>query len=371
MRKTGLVFDSRYLEHETGVAILYWVVPANSVWEPQPHIASPIVTRRIMRLLERTGLAAQLKTINARTATFPEISLVHDKAYIEQVRQISDSNAKTGKVSPTNLRVYNTALLAAGGALSAVDAVMTRQVRNAYGLLRPPGHHATPSRAMGFCFFNNVAIAARYAQIRYRLRKIAILDWDVHHGNGTQEIFYTDPSVLFISLHQANNYPAGSGTVDQIGEGDGTGFTINIPLPPGTGNAGYLHAIDRIVLPALSRFGPELILVSAGQDASHFDPLGRMSMTANGFRQIASKIAAIADEACSGRLVALHEGGYSSDYAPICTWAIIESMSGVRTGHEDPLSVAVDDMEASREVGLAEEYIDRVILQHSQRWNLS
>jgi acetoin utilization deacetylase AcuC-like enzyme len=225
-------------------------------------------------------------------------------------------------------------------------------------------------RAMGFCFLNNVAIAARYGQRRYQLRKIAILDWDVHHGNGTQSAFYSDPSVLFISLHQENWYPAGWGAIDQIGEGEGEGYTINIPLPPGTGNAGYLAAVDRIVLPAIRHFEPELILISAGQDANAVDPLARMLVSADGFREMATRIAELADEVCGGRLVAVHEGGYSEGYAPICTWAVVEGLSGIRTGFEDPYRDWLGEIDAAKQVGTAAASLDQVIHQHGARWGL-
>jgi acetoin utilization deacetylase AcuC-like enzyme len=223
---------------------------------------------------------------------------------------------------------------------------------------------------MGFCFLNNVAIAARYARDRHGLARVAILDWDVHHGNGTQAIFDDDPTVLFVSLHQEDWYPTGSGAVDQVGAGAGEGFTINLPLPAGTGDAGYLAALDRVVLPALRRFAPELILVSAGQDPSALDPLARMAVSAAGFRELATRLAALADELCGGRLVACHEGGYSQGYAPVCTWAVIEGLSGRRTGHEDPYDAWLGGMPCTVDPGPATAAIDRVVAHHAARWDL-
>ena len=371
VHQTGIIFDSRYLDHDTGLAIVSKTVPADSVWEPQPHVASPALVARPMRLLERTGLAAQLEPIAARMATIEEVAAVHNREYIAHIKRLCDSGGgEAGDYAPASSETFDVALLSAGGALAAVDAVMTGRVRNAYALVRPPGHHAMRARAMGFCFFNNVAIAARYAQRRYGLQRIAILDWDVHQGNGTQDAFYADPSVLFISLHQENWYPMGWGAIEQTGEAEGEGYTINIPLPPGTGNAGYLMAIDRIVLPIIRHFLPELILVSAGQDANAVDPLARMLVSADGFREMATRVALLADEVCSGRLVALHEGGYSEGYAPICTWAVIEGLSGIRTGYEDPYRDWLGEIDAAKNVGSAATYIDQVVHQHSVRWGL-
>lgn len=365
------MFDSRYLDHDTGLAVVSINVPAASVWEPQPHVASPALVARSMRLLERTGLASHLKTIPCRMATVDEVAAVHDHEYIASLKRLCDlGGGDAGDYAPASPETYDVALLSAGGALAAVDAVMTGEVDRVYALLRPPGHHAIRNRAMGFCFFNNVAIAARYAQRIYRLRKVAILDWDVHHGNGTQAAFYSDPSVLFISLHQDNWYPTGWGAIEQIGEGEGEGYTINIPLAAGTGNAGYLAAFDRIVLPVLRQFQPELILISAGQDANAVDPLGRMSVSADGFREMAGRIAQLADDLCEGRLIAVHEGGYSEGYAPICTWAVVEGLSGIRTGFDDPLHNWLRQIPAASEVGPASTYIERALRQHGMRWDL-
>jgi acetoin utilization deacetylase AcuC-like enzyme len=369
--RTGLIYDSRFLEHDTGLALVSTPVAADSVWEPQLHAASPHLVGRAYRLLGRTGVLSQLVEIPARRATVEEIERAHTPQHVRHIREVSlAGGGEAGEFAPASPETYEVALLAAGGALAGVDAVLAGAVRNVYGLLRPPGHHATPDRAMGFCFFNNVAVAARYAQDRHGLRRVAILDWDVHHGNGTQAAFYDDPSVLFISLHQEDWYPTGMGGVDQAGSGEGDGYTINVPLPAGTGNAGYLAAIERVVAPALRRFGPELIIVSAGQDPSGVDPLARMAMSANGFRAMAAMLADLADKVCGGRLLACHEGGYSQGYAPVCTWAVVEGMSGIRTPHEDPQEPWLGAMPCATEVGPAGAAIDRVVARHGVQWGL-
>jgi acetoin utilization deacetylase AcuC-like enzyme len=365
---TGLVYDSRYLEHNTGLAVVSASVPAESIWEPQLHAASPQLVARPYRLLQRMGMVRELLEIPTRQATVEQLTRVHAPQHVAHVRQVSlQGGGETGEYAPASPETYDVALLAAGGVLAAVDAVLKGEVRNAYALVRPPGHHATPDKAMGFCFFNNVAVAARYAQDQFGLQRVAVLDWDVHHGNGTQAAFYRDPSVLFISLHQEDWYPTGSGGIDEIGEGEGVGSTVNVPLPAGTGNAGYLAVIERVVLPALRRFMPELILVSAGQDPSGVDPLARMSMSSNGFREMAARVAGAADQLCEGRLVACHEGGYSQGYAPICTWAVVEGLSGIRTGHEDPYESWLGGMPAGIEVGSAEPHIARAVQMHAER----
>jgi acetoin utilization deacetylase AcuC-like enzyme len=368
---TGLVYDRRFTDHDTGLALVSAPVPADSVWDPQPHAASPLLVSRVYDLLGRTGVLDQLTEIPAAPAKVSDIERVHTPEHVQHIRRISEAGGgEAGAYAPASRETYDVALLAAGGAMTAVNAVLAGEVRNVYALVRPPGHHSTPDQAMGFCYFNNVAIAARHAQERHGLQRIAILDWDVHHGNGTQAAFVDDPSVLFISLHQEDWYPTGEGLVEHTGEGDGRGYTINVPLPPGTGNAGYLEAIDRVVIPAIRRFAPDLILVSAGQDPSGVDPLARMAMSADGFRSMAAKLAALADEVCAGRLVACHEGGYSQGYAPVCTWAVVEGISGLRTPHEDPYDAWLGGMPCATDAGPARAAIDRVVAQHGEQWGL-
>jgi acetoin utilization deacetylase AcuC-like enzyme len=370
-QKTGLVWDGRYLEHDTGMALVSAKVAIDSIWEPQQHVARPTLVGRARRLIERSGLLAQLEQIDARAATLDEVTRVHTHEHVEHLNRVcSQGGGEAGDFAPASPETYDVALLAAGGALAAVDAVVGGRVRNAYALLRPPGHHATPGEAMGFCFLNNAAIAARYAQDRHGFGKVAILDWDVHHGNGTQAVFFDDPSVLFISLHQDNWYPLNSGRIEETGTAPGAGYTMNVPLPAGTGNQGYIAAVDRIVVPAIRRFAPDLVIVSAGQDPSAVDPLARMAMSADGFRRMAARVADLADDICSGRLVALHEGGYSEGYAPVCTWAVVEGLSGVRTGYEDPYESWFSEVDANREVGVATAAIDQVVAQHGAQWGL-
>lgn len=225
-----------------------------------------------------------------------------------------------------------------GLAVAACRAVLTGQARNAYALSRPPGHHCLPDFPNGFCLLNNVAVAVQAMRAEGRARRVAVVDWDVHHGNGTEAIFWTDPDVLTLSLHQERNYPMDTGDATARGDGAGLGANINLPLPPGLGHRGYLHAMERVVLPALERFGPDLIIVACGFDAAAVDPLGRMLATADTFRQMTRMVMAAADRLCGGRLVLVHEGGYSEVYVPFCGHAVLEELSGSATTAPDPMA---------------------------------
>jgi acetoin utilization deacetylase AcuC-like enzyme len=338
---TGLVFDERFLHHDTGAEAT--VVTRNGSFQvdPEAHPSSTQITRRIKQFLDGAGLSARMRPIAARAATDEELQAYHTRAYIDGVRAHVNGGPASGawgeieKDTPLSPGSFEAALYAAGGGLEATRAVLEGEVKNAYALLRPPGHHALSNRCMGYCVFNNVALAAHYARKTYGLERILIVDWDVHHGNGTQDAFYADPDVLFISLHQHNWYPKLSGELEQVGSGAGAGYTVNIPLPPGTGDRGYRAAFEQLVLPIGLQYRPQLILVSAGQDPSWLDPLAQMCMTMAGFRTMSGLLLDLAGEVCEGRLVMLQEGGYSVAYVPYCTAGAVESLLGVDLGIVD------------------------------------
>jgi acetoin utilization deacetylase AcuC-like enzyme len=227
-------------------------------------------------------------------------------------------------------------VLAAGGVITAIDAVLDGKVDNVYALTRPPGHHAEADQGRGFCIFGNAAIGAMHARQARGLERVAIVDWDVHHGNGTQKAFYGDPTVLTVSIHQDNYYPPGEGMLEEVGEGAGEGYAINLPLPAGSGVGAYVAAFERVVAPALRSFRPDLIIVASGLDASVMDPLARMMMTSAGYKRLTQILMEVADEVCDGRLVVEHEGGYSSAYVPFCGLAVVEQLSGISSGVTDP-----------------------------------
>ncbi|MHC4561941.1 MAG: histone deacetylase family protein [Planctomycetota bacterium] len=295
MSKLGLVIEDIYMRHRT----------------PPGHPERPARLTAIMEQLTKSGLWDSVRPIPARRAEWDDIALVHDEAYIQTaVRDIESgrSTLSTGdtEVCPESLEA---ARWAVGGVLAAVDAVVGGEVRRAFCAVRPPGHHATPSRGMGFCVFNNVAIAARYAQCAHDLARILIVDWDVHHGNGTQDAFYDDPSVLYFSVHRWPFYP-GSGTEAERGAGEGEGLTIDVPLGGGAGDEDFRSAIADTLLPAAREFRPDLVLVSAGFDAHVDDPLGGMAVTAEGYAEMTGLLVGLADECCGGRMVSVLEGGY-------------------------------------------------------------
>ena len=231
---------------------------------------------------------------------------------------------------------YDIALLSAGGVLAALEAVLEGRVSNAYALVRPPGHHALADEGMGFCIFGNAAIAGLHALEHYGLERIAFVDWDVHHGNGTQSAFYDDPRALTISIHQDRCFPPDSGYCHENGSGEGAGYNINIPLPPGSGWGAYEAAYQRVVIPALERFAPQLIVIPSGFDAGAYDPLGRMQLHSEGYRQLTRSLMAAADELCDGKLLFTHEGGYNTWTVPFYGLAVMEELSGIKTATDDP-----------------------------------
>ncbi len=338
---TGFTWHEYYAWHDTGHAVIS--TRPGLFMQPEEHVESPESKRRFRDLLDVTGLLDQLTRVPARYATEDEIGRFHTPDYIKTIRELSAAGGgNAGESTWFGAGGYEIAKLSAGGVLASVEAVMAGTVRNAYALVRPPGHHAERDLGRGFCIFSNVALAAMHAKAEFGLERVAIVDFDVHHGNGTQQAFYDDPSVLFISLHQSRLFPRDSGRVEEVGEGRGRGANINIPLPMGSGWGAYFAAFERIVLPSLRAFRPQLILVSSGFDASSYDPLGRMALSSHTYRRFTKDLMTVADEVCDGRLVMAHEGGYSSAYVPFCGLAVLEQMSGITTACVDPFGDRID-----------------------------
>jgi acetoin utilization deacetylase AcuC-like enzyme len=277
------------------------------------HPGHPETAARLRAITERLAADPELRALPASPAPDADPALlrsVHTDRHILGVEKAAESGGGwlDGDTYCT-ARSYDVALRAAGAAMRATDMVMGGSARSAFGLVRPPGHHATPDHAMGFCLFNNAAVAARTAQRIHGAERVAIVDIDVHHGNGTQDVFYADPSVLYCSLHQWPLYP-GTGLQGETGEGRGMGTTVNVPLPPGTGGERWLHAFESRVVPALQAHRPELIVVSAGYDAHEADPLAELRLSTDTYAAVAARLATLAGEMCDGRMVWVLEGGY-------------------------------------------------------------
>lgn len=296
---------------------------------PRPHPEKPERLQAVREALERAELWDRLPREEPEPAGSELLELVHPRGYLDQVRRAS--RAPGVWLDPDTYAVEGTwraVAAASGAAVRAVDAVVRGQASWAFALVRPPGHHAGFGRAMGFCLVNHVAVATRYAQERLGVRKVLVLDWDVHHGNGTQEVFYRDGGVLFASVHQEGWYP-GTGAMEETGEGDGEGLTVNIPLPAGVGDEGYRTVFEEVLIPLGDAWRPELVVVSAGFDAHHTDPLGRMQLTEAGFGRLTSLLQEAAGRWCGGRVVLVLEGGYDPRGLPRCVEATLRVLAGL------------------------------------------
>jgi acetoin utilization deacetylase AcuC-like enzyme len=341
MLRTGYVCDPRYQNHEV----------------PPGHPERPERIGALLSLMERYSREGLVK-IEPRAATIEEISANHDRRYVDQVRATAGKpyfafDPDTHAYSET----YETALLSAGGVLSLTEHIMAGKVDNGFAMVRPPGHHAEADRAMGFCFFNNVAIGARYLRSEHKLDRVLIVDWDVHHGNGTQRSFYADRSVLYVSLHQYPHYP-GTGAANEVGVADGLGYTVNIPFNGGCGDEEYAAAFHRIIEPVSRQFDPQFVLVSAGFDTHRRDPLSQMRVTREGFKAMTRSLLAVARDCSQGRLAVVLEGGYDLGALEESVSAVLDELGGEDLGVEIPHG------------GGAETTLDAVTRVHKRFWKL-
>lgn len=299
---TVLIYDDIFLQHDTGYG--------------HPESAKRI--ENTITHLRQSTLWKQLRVVRPRAASVEEIGLVHPQAYIEMIKKISDTDGGSLDADTVvSAASYQAALHAAGAPLTAIDLIMKGEAENAFCLVRPPGHHATPARGMGFCLFNNVAIAAKYLQSQYRLEKVFVVDWDVHHGNGTQDAFYHDPTVFYCSLHRYPFYP-GSGRKEETGQGKGKGFTVNVPLPADTLSKRYLELFADVLDQSTAHFVPDFILVSAGFDTYKKDPIGGLNLEIEDFCALTEMVVKSAEKHCHGRIVSCLEGGYHVSALPLC-----------------------------------------------------
>lgn len=293
-QKTGFAYHLDYLNHDTGPG----------------HPERPDRLRASLAALQQSDVWDQLHHIEPTPASVAQIAYAHNPAYSEHIRQHCEREIPLTYDTTVCHESFDIALLSTGGVLRAADAVATGVVQNAFAMVRPPGHHATPGQSMGFCLFNNIAVTARYLQREHGVGKVAIVDWDVHHGNGTQDIFYQDDSVFFFSIHQSPLYP-GTGSSRERGSGEAQGTTLNVPVPSGSGDDVYIRVFTDTLIPVLRDFSPEFLLISAGFDAHYLDPLAGTEITAEGFATLTDLLLAFAEDTTSGRVVSALEGGYS------------------------------------------------------------
>ncbi|MBY6090977.1 class II histone deacetylase [Maritimibacter alkaliphilus] len=341
--KTGFYWDERCFWHSGGNYAL--TLPVGDLVQPLAAGGlpeSPETKRRLKNLMDVTGLMGDLHVSSAPQATREELERIHPAAFLDTFKETSDAGGgELGLRTPFGKGGYEIAALSAGLAAASLRAILKGEVKNAYALSRPPGHHCLPDWPNGFCLLANIPVALEAARAEGLLGRAVVVDWDVHHGNGTEAIYYDRDDTLTISIHQEHNYPLDSGEVEDRGKGAGEGCNINIPLPPGVGHHGYLEVMEKIVVPAIDRFKPDVIIIACGFDAGPFDPLAHMMCTAETYAEMTRLMMAAADRHCGGKLLAVHEGGYSEAYVPFCGHAVIETLSGSAHVAPDPMAKTV------------------------------
>ena len=338
--KTAFYWDEKCFWHFGGNYVS--VAKVGGLVQPLPTGGlpeNPETKRRLKNLMDVTGLSAELDCRSAAPASDDDLRLVHPQSYLTDFKTLSDADGgEVGLRTPFGPGAYEICQQSAGLAIAAVESVLNGEHKNAYSLSRPPGHHCLPDNPMGFCLFANIAIAIRAARRTRPDLRVAVVDWDVHHGNGTEAIFYDDPNVLTVSMHQEGNFPPDKGDAEDRGTGAGEGYNVNIPLAPGAGDDAFVYAYDRIVRPKLRDYKPDLIIIACGFDASGVDPLSRTIAGSFTFDALIQRALEDADALTGGKLVTVHEGGYSELHVPFCGHIVIQRMAGSETSAPDPLA---------------------------------
>lgn len=372
MTQTALFWDERcFWHHGAGYAL---TAPLGDLVQPLATGGlpeDPETKRRLKNLIDVTGLGREIAQTSAPLASRNDLLRVHPERYLKAFQDLSDAGGgelTPGARAPFGAGAFEIAALSAGLTKAALLSVLNGDFRNAYALARPPGHHCLPDKPNGFCLLANIAIAIEAAISLGHDLRYAVVDWDVHHGNGTEAIYYDAPDVLTISVHQEFNYPWNTGQIEAIGQGSGTGTNMNIPLPPGAGHRTYLEAMNRLILPKLTAFRPDVVIVACGFDASGVDPLGRMLAGSNTFMHMTRSLMDFAERNCGGKLVMSHEGGYSDLHVPFCGHAVLQTMAGSRIDAPDPLADRITAQQPNEEMEqvfsfIIDRYVEHFALQ--------
>lgn len=338
-----------------------WVQPASNGGLAE----SPESKRRFKNLIEISSLNDKIPFYKGVSIDEADLLRIHTQAYIDRFKQMSDAGGgelgPIGDATPIGPGSFEIAKMSAGLATAAIQDVWLGRADAAYALSRPPGHHALPDQALGFCLLANIPIGIEYCRTHHNLGKVLILDWDVHHGNGAQEIYYEDEDTYTISIHQENCYPVGYRGDDERGKGAGKGYNLNIPLPAGAGHNAYLYVFDSIVIPEIKKYKPDIIIVASGFDANILDPLARMNLYSESYHSMMDKVLKVADEVCNGKVAVIHEGGYSESYVPFCGIAVLEALLGEKSDVIDPILEYCKKKQPSDTVEIfLRQYIDKI-----------